>query len=259
MENEENEQPFDDFKTAQEIQLLRQRITGYAAAAVKVANIDRDWVNARLVRLGAEPVTGTAQYQINAAFTGNWGTTIFAQSRAEALEKFDEYRTAIANHGKLTGLFHGSGIYDVVFSPADPVFYSGPQDPLLLTSDLVTNLDDLKSGIRAFLKAAVTEQDWSYQHALNQAETMGLEPLPKLVNKAVQVPVTGNASVIVQVFDDGDEDAVQSAVTGMMDRHKKGILVVPDEIGSAFTLNRGGMSLELVDDGDEEHGPSFDD
>lgn len=258
MENEENEQ-VDDFKTAQEIQLLRQRITEYAAAAVKVANIDRDWINARLARLGAEPVYGTAKYQINAAFTGNWGTTIYAESRAEALEKFDEYRTAIANHGRLTGLFHGSAIYDVVFSGGEPVFYSGPQDPDLSGTVPPTSLDDLKSGIRAMLKAAVTEQGWSYQHALNQAETMGLEPLPKLVNKAVQVPVSGNASVIVQVFDDDGEDAVQSVVTGALARNKKGILVVPDEIGSAFTLNRGGMSLELVDDGDEEHDPSFDD
>jgi hypothetical protein len=245
-ENPEVQDGVDAYKEAQQEEALRQQITVRAYGAVKYGHVDRDWANAWLVRLGAQPVTGQAQYRINVPVTGNYGTTVTAGSRAEALEKFNQYVAQVAAAGKFTGSY--GGIYGIELTGAAPTFFSGPQDPTEYAGS-VPGLEGLKSGIRQMLKQAVTEQGWGHSYAVQALDQMGLEPLPTLHNKTVQVPVSGLTVLTVPVFADDDDEAVQAAVTGALTRAQS-VSIKPDEVGSVMSTRPDAMGLNLVD---EEH------
>lgn len=244
-ENPEVEEGKEAFAEAQQAELLRQKLSHLAAAAVAYG-VDRDWVNGRLVQLGAAPVTGQAQYKINVPITGNYGTTVTANSRTEALEKFAQYAERVAAAGQITDGHYCQGVYGVQLTGDAPSFFSGPQDPEPYNGT-VPGLDALKAGIRRMLMDGVTEQGWGHSHAVGQAiDVMGLEPLPELVQKKVTVPVSGTAQLTVNVFEGADE-AVQRAAVAAVARSKQ-IMVSPDEIGVAFEPRPDASGFKIVDD-----------
>lgn len=250
-ENPEVEEAKDAFAEAQQAEVLRQKLSQVAAGAVAYGNVDRDWVNERLVRLGASPVTGQAQYKINVPITGNYGTTVTASSRVEALEMFTKYAERVAAAGQITDGHHCQGVYGVQLTGEVPTFFSGPQDPEPYVGT-VPGLDALKAGIRRMLMDGVTEQGWGHSHAVHAIEIMGLEPLPELVHKTVTVPVSGTAQLTVNVFQGDDDQAVQSATTAWMGRAKQ-VIVTPDEIGLAFAPrpDASESGFKIVDEGDD--------
>lgn len=253
MKSFDNHEVFDDFKEAQLAQILRRQISEYATAAVQ-HGIDRDWVNTRLHHLGAASVTGPARYQINVPVTGNYGTTVTANSRAEALTKFNLYAQQAASRGHVgPGSYHCEGVYGVEFFGAEPVFHSGPKD-LDLSDVKDIDLAALREGIRQMIKLAVGGQGWSHGHAVVQLEEMGLEPLPALTTQSVRVPVNGTAQLEVSVFDGASDEEVQATITAAVARYKN-LVVTPEEVGAPLLLRSGGMSMELVDDvEDDDHG-----
>ena len=240
------------FEQAQQIQNLRQKITEAARGAVKYGHVDRDWVNARLNRMGAEMVTGTAKYQINVPIDGNYGVTVTAGSRKEALEKFNQYVSAVAASGEVRSKHCGEGVYGVTFTDDEPVFYSGPED--IEPSDAPDiSLDDLKAAIRQMLKQGVTEQGWGHSHAVASAEDMGLKPLPALTVKTVNVPVSGTTQLNVPVFEGDGDEVVQATVAGVMARTKH-VYMQPEEVGMAFLPRPDTsetMGLHIVDEDDD--------
>lgn len=243
MENDESA-----FAEAQQAEALRKEITQHARGAVKFGNVDRDWVNTRLARLGAEIVTGDAQYKINVRVLGDYGTTITAGSRTEAVEKFKQIVSNLAAAGQIRTARCGEGIYNVSFDDvAEPVFFSGPQDFVADADNPVPGLDALKDGIRQMIKQGVTEQGWGYSYAIAQLASMGLPTLPPMEYRTVNVPVTGTAEIVVSVFEDADDVVVQNAAEGVMTRAKS-VVIKPEEIGNAYVPRPDGMSMNLVDD-----------
>lgn len=244
-ENPEVEQAKDAFAEAQQAEALRTMIHEYATAAVQYGRVDRDWVNNQLNRMGAPLVTGSAQYKINAPIDAVYGTTVTANNRAEALEKFKAYFDTVLTAGEVRSDSYGHGVFQVTATGGQPVFFSGPQD--IDPGDELMHLDGLKTAIRQMLKHAVVEQGWRYPAAVAQLDAMGLEPLPKMTTKTVSVPVTGSAQINVRVFEgDGDAD-VQRASAVFMARAGD-VLVKPEEIGLAFTPRPDVAGFAIVDD-----------
>jgi hypothetical protein len=247
------------FAEAQAAEILRQQIGQYAANAVHYANVDRDWVNARLNRMGAPLVTGTAQYKIHAPIDAVYGTTITANSRVEALAKFQEFFGQVVAAGEFRRSNHGAGVFQITATGGKPVFFSGPED--VEPSDAeAPALEPLRAAIRQMLMDAVTTQGWGYSYAVSAAQDMGLEALPTLHTKTVTVPVTGTTQVGVLVFSDADDDTVQAAAQAMVSRTGY-VSVTPEEIGEAtWARPDAGMSLTMVDevvDKDEDTDDTF--
>lgn len=247
MENDQDS--VDAFAEAQKTEILRQQIAQYSAAAVRYGHISRNWVNTWLVRLGAPIVAGGAKYQINVPVTGVFGKTVYASSRAEALEKFSLEVSRVITVGQITD-GKCDGVYDVQFTGGSATFFSGPAD--LPEQGAVPGLDALKVDIRQMLKQGVSEQGWGHSYAVEAVAVMGLEPLPALVHKTVDVPVGGVARLDVTVFEGDDDEVVQHVVGGVMARAKQ-VTITPDEVGTMFAARPGGdMGLTLVDEDDED-------
>jgi hypothetical protein len=215
----QEEETVKDFGEAQQAHELRKQITEYAEEAA-YSGVDRDWVNRRLVAIGAQ-----------------------------ALEKFNQYLQNIIDQGEIAGFHYGDGVY-YVQSAGEAQFFSGPEDPPVVDPDNIPDLAGTREGIRALLKDAVTSQGWGYSYAASALEDMGLEPLPKLVPRTVQVPVSGTAQMKVMVFEGDDDEAVRKAVQGHI-RSTGSVSVVPDEVGAPFTDRSDlaeSMGLKIVDD-----------
>lgn len=248
-ENPEVEAAKNTFAEAQQAAKLREAINTYAAGAVNYANVDRDWVNNQLVRLGAEPIATAAEYRINIPITGDYGTTVVATSRAEAMKKFDGYVQHVLYKGEVRAASHGQGVFNVALNPAagPASLLAGPQDPPEFAGKM-PGLDALKDGIRAMLKQGVTEKGWGYSHAVNALDIMGLEPLPEPTNKTVEVPVSGTAKIVVPVFEGDGDEVVQAAAAAKLRRMDE-VIVKPEEIGSIMVSRSSeSMGLKLVDD-----------
>ncbi len=246
MENDEQ----NAFAEAQQAEALRQQITQRAANAVKYGKVDRDWVNAQLTRLGAEPVTGNAEYRINVPVNGVFGKTIKAASRAEALAIFAQHVARVAVARQITDGYHCDAVYQVEFSNQVPTFFSGPEDVTPVEVDKMPGLDALKAGIRQMLKEGITRHGWGHSDAVGALAAVGLEPLPPLECRSVHVPVSGTAQMTVYVFEGDGDEAAQAAAASLVRRMKQ-VAVTADEVGTAF-LSRSGLSetmgLTLMDD-----------
>lgn len=247
---------FNEESAAQE---LRDQIRVYARHAVNYGKVNRDWVNAQLVRLGAQPITDTAKYQISTPIIGNYGTTVHANSRKEALAKFAQYAADVAKKGEIRSDYHGQGVYSVQFATDyEPTFHSGPEDVEPYDGP-VPGFAGLRVAIRQMLMEGVTEQGWGHSYASDAADAMELDTLPPVVAKTVKVPVSGTATLTVNAFD-GDSEAadesVQRAVTGFMSRAGT-VVINPDEVGNWFyeRPSSGDAGFELLtndDDADDE-------
>lgn len=250
MENTDN----DAFADAQQAEILRQKISQYAARAVKYGKIDRDWVNTRLARIGAEPVTGSATYKINVAITGNYGATVTAATRADALNQFQKFSAKVAAARQFATNYCDEGVYNIAFTGEEPTFYSGPQDPPVDTEASTLDLDTLKDAIRQMLKDGVARQGWGIDYAAGALTDMGLEPLPTLHDKTVTVPVSGTATIVVPVFEGDDDEAVQLGAGAVLGRAQS-VSIKPDEIGWASWPTRPEgqdiMGLTLVDEDED--------
>lgn len=243
----------DAYSEAQTAQTLRDQIHNYAYSAVKYGRVDRDWVNGALARLGAEPVTGSATYRINIPVTGLLGFTINADDRAAALVAFNQRVQAAVADGVA---YHGGGRVFEIQTGGEPHFFSGPQD-VPETGDVPEmTLDELKAGIRKMLMDGVTAHGWGHAYAVDAVDAMGLEPLPPLTNKTVEVPVTGTHRLTVPVFEGADDEAVQRAAQAKLSTEKL-MQVSPEEVGEVTWARSSGGSvgLHLVDDEDGEDEP----
>lgn len=246
-ENPAVEEGKDAFATAQNAALLRQQISDYAAFAVTYGNVNREWVNQSLDRLGAKPVTGEAEYRLNVPVTGLFGMAIRAHTRVEALAKFN---ARLEQAKQVNDCHHrGYNVYGLAFDGSAPTFYSGPEDPQPVDDDAPVG-DALRVGIRDMLKQAVAGQGWGYSYAQNAAHVMGLAPLPALVHRSVNVPVSGTVAMDVAVFEGDDDDAVQQAAMATIGR-RGSVLVTPEEVGAAYPVRSDlaeSMGLKVVDD-----------
>lgn len=244
-----------EYTNAQQAETLREQATDFATAAVQWGKVDRDWVNGHLIRMGAQPVTVAAQYKINIPITGLLGLTVEAKSRAEALARFNDNLLKTVADGRVNGFFS-------VFDPqvhGELTFHSGPEDPQQPDENAPTlDAQGVRDAIRAMLKEGVSSQGWGHSYAQTALDDMGIEQLPALTTKTVQVPVSGTASVLVRVFEGDDDETVQKVTHDTIARSRRVVVDKPDEVGpvigdrSALT---GAMGLTLVDD--EDDGESF--
>jgi len=216
---------------------LRTNITGYTASAV-AGGVDRDWANSWLVRLGAQPVTGNATYRMNVPVTGVYGKTVIANSRAEAAQKFLEHVQRVAQAGQVTDHGECDAVYEVKFqepvTAADVTFFEGPEDPEP-SNDPAPGLDALKDGIRKMLMEGVTEQGWSYPRAKRAIAEMGLDALPAILYRSVQVPVSGTHQLTVRVFEGADEETLYRATASHI-RRSGLITISPEEMGATVSV-----------------------
>lgn len=225
----------DAYTEALQAQDLRDKLTDYATRATE-HGVDRDWANAWLRRLGATQITGTAEYRMNVPITGSYGWRCKASSRAEAAKRFLEQVQRVASQGKIVADGSYDNVYDVKFdepvTPADIVFYAGPEDPAE-SDEPVPGLDALKVEIRKMLMEGVSQKNWGYWYAQKALRDMGLDELPARVNHTVSVPVAGVARVTVQVFE-GDETAeIQKAAAAMVAGMGGHVTVQAEEVGDA--------------------------
>jgi hypothetical protein len=219
----------DAYTEATQANDLRKALTQAAKSAAKYSGVDRDWVNTRLVQLGADPITSRSEYRVSVAITGDYGRRISAHTRAEALELFQQELSRVLAAGKINIY---SDQYDNVYhvkTTAEPVFFSGPADAPE-ANDSIPGLAGLKDGIRNMLKEGVTEQGWGYQDAQAFLENAGLEKLPARVNHTVTVPVSGTTKVAVQVFEGDDVVALAAAVAAKLGKSSDWV-VTAEEMG----------------------------
>jgi hypothetical protein len=228
----------DAFDEAQQEQQLREKIGNAGANAVNYGNLDRDWVNNWLTRLGANPVTGEAEYRINQPITGLFGRTIKATSRTEALAKFNAEVAVVTRAGKIVHHQSYNNVYRVTFADTAPTFHSGPED-VAPAADVITGLDNLKAAIRTMLREAVTEQGWSYRGAQQILDAMGLEKLPERVVRNVQVPVSGMATLAVTLFEEDGVEGLRRSTAAAVRRQGELVTVKAEEIGEANLVAQG--------------------
>lgn len=214
---------------------LRDMIYDYVSDAVIYGNVNKEWANTWLARLGANTLQGKNEYRLNVPIVGVYGRRVTASSRAEALKLFNEHVERVAAAGKITADGSYDNVYHVTFPNAgaasQPEFFSGPEDPDTETPELTG--DELKAQIRAMLREGVAEQGWDHSYANRALENMGLEPLPALVKKMVDVPVMGTATIGVRVFEGDDPNAVAEAAVARLRRYPKAVVSVVEvgEVG----------------------------
>lgn len=225
----------DAYTEALQAQDLRDKITDYATRATK-HGVDRDWANEWLRRLGANQITGTAEYRMNVPLTGSYGWRCKAGSRAEAAQRFLEQVQRIASTGKITADGSYDNVYDVHFNEpvtaADVVFYAAPEDPAESTEP-VPGLDALKVEIREMLMEGVSQRNWGYRYAQQALRAMGLDELPARVNHTVSIPVSGVTRVTVQVFEGDLAEVIQKAAASKVAQLGSSLVVQPEEVGEA--------------------------
>lgn len=247
-ENIEVEQAKDAFAEGQAAEKLRTQLTKSVAGFVSHGG-DRDWANAQLVKLGAAPISGTSEYRMNIPITGAYGWRCKANSRAEALERFQQQVTRLTGAGKITADGSYDNVYELKFV-GEPVFYSGPEDPDLSAADDL-DLDGLKAGIREMFKQGIAGHGWNVGYATRAIASMGLDPLPSVSAKAVQVPVSGTATVSVMVFEGDDQADVQASAAAALARQGS-VYLKPEEIGTVAVPVDADPMAEDVADGDED-------
>lgn len=219
----------DAFAAAHKDQMVREQIAQYTRQAISYGHVNRDWANSWLAKLGAAVITGTAEYRMNVPITGAYGWRCKATSRAEALEVFQRQVARVASAGKITA----DGSYDNVYELAivgGPVFYSGPEDVPATAEPLAG--DELRAAIRDMLKEGVSQRNWGHRYANEALDDMGIDQLPALSVRTVEVPVSGIHRVTVTVFEGEGDDAVQQAVTAKVGSAKN-INITADEVGTA--------------------------
>lgn len=225
----------DAYTEAIQAQDLRDKITDHATRATKYG-VDRDWANEWLRRLGANQITGTAEYRMNVPLTGSYGWRCKAGSRAEAAQRFLEQVQRIASTGRITADGSYDNVYDVHFdepvTASDVVFYAGPEDPAESTEP-VPGLDVLKVEIRKMLMEGVSQRNWGYRYAQQALRAMGLDELPARVDHTVSIPVSGVARVTVQVFEGDLAEVIQKAAASKVAQLGSSLVVQPEEVGEA--------------------------
>lgn len=227
---------------------LRKALTEFAKGQVKYNSVDRDWINDRLVQLGADPVTSRAEYRISTPITGDFGRRVTAHSRNEALELFQKELDRVLAAGKIN---INSDRYDNVYHVevvGEPVFYAGPADAPE-PNDSIPGLAGLKTGIRAMLKEGVAEQNVNYHQAKTFLDEQDLEALPTLVTHVATVPVSGMAKVTVTAFEGDDPEALQAAVVAKMAKAPDW-MVTAEEVGTPV-INEKAKADEEGDEGDD--------
>jgi hypothetical protein len=226
--------------------LLRTEIASRAASAVQYGAVDREWANTWLLRIGAQPVTGTSEYRMNVPITAVLGWRTQASSRAEAVAAFKEQIDTVAQIGKITYCSRADrqyAVYDLTIpDPAAIGFFSGPADPPEAV-DPVPGLDGTKTLIRDMLREGVAEHGWGHTYANAALDDMGLEPLPGMSWRHIDVPVTGTATLQLRVFDDATDDAVQRAAQAALAKAPQ-VSVKAEEIGAV----RDSSSWKMVDE-----------
>lgn len=224
----------DAYTEGLEAQEIRTKLTKWATGAVN-HGVDRDWVNGWLTHLGAEPITGQAEYRMNIPITGVYGWRCKASSRSEAAERFLEQVQRLADAGKITADGSYDNVYELKFdepvTATDVNFYSGPED-VDTAGPGVEGLAALKSGAREMLVHGVTDRNWGYRYAVKAAEDMGLEPLPALATRTVEVPVSGTVLMSVRMFEDADDAAVQRVVANQIKKQGGNVAMKPEEMGT---------------------------
>lgn len=223
----------------------------------------REWANQYILTpLGIENL-GTrerSEYRINIAITGNYGRRVSATSRKEALAEFFKYLQATLGKGKITA----DGSYDNVYrvalvEGAEPVFYSGPEDPEDLAANRPATVADLKARYREILMALRLADGSNVPAETYNAElkNLGLDPLPPVQTYTVQVPVAGTTTLTVRGYDE------TSALEGMGAQLAHGVTLTPDAVGPAtLTVTSGAgtpSSTPDEDDDDDEDSDGEDD
>lgn len=217
---------------------LRAAIHDATARAVD-HGVDREWANKWLRKLGAEPVTSSAEYRLNTPITGLLGMTVHASSRAAAAEIFKQWVADLG--GKINDCYsRGFNVYNIELTAdaTEPTFYSGPEDPEDdgELPDKLT-LDQLKNAIRDMLIEGVAERSWRYNYARDTAAALNLEPLPTVSRRNVRVPVSGVTNISVLAFTDADDDQLRRTVNAYLRRNASlGVAIVPDEMGDVEVL-----------------------
>lgn len=246
----------DPYSEAQQAQQLLGKIHDYAYNAVKYGKVDRDWVNGSLVRLGAKPISTRARYQLNIPITGLLGQTVTASSRDEARKIFQQSISHVFQDQPVDGS-RCLRVFQVEAQNDDIQFFSGPQDVQVPEEPVVLTLAELKAAIRHMLKTGVSQHGWGHSYAVDALDTMGIEPLPALVQKSVDVPVSGTYRLSVEVFEGDTDEAVQAAATSAL-KGAQTVPVKPEEVGEAQWARSSGetMGLHLVG-GDQEDDEVF--
>jgi len=211
---------------------LRKLVTQFAGSAVR-HGVDRDWANGWLRSLGAAPIAGENIYKVNVKVTGDFGRTIKAATRADALRIFQAHVARINGDGKITPQNCDDRIYHVQFGD-EPVFASGPEDPSDSDTPELT-LDELKTNIRVMLMQGVAEQNWGYRWAQSALDHMGLPQMPKRTYKTVEVPVSVSAPVTITAFE-GDDDATLTALAARKLAQLSSVSGKPVEIGDGVVV-----------------------
>lgn len=220
-----------------DMQTMRTLLHEAARNAVYYGDTDKNWANSWLARLGAETINVKSEYRINVPITGVYGRRITASSRAEALRVFQSHVERVAKAGKITADGSYDNVYKVALNPAagDVQFYSGPEDA---DTEAALELDEdgLKQQIRAMLREGVSTQSWRLDYANDTLGQMGVDPLPEVVQKTVDVPVMGTATVSVIVFADEQNDADVREKAKKIIAAKPTVKTVVSEIGDEIAV-----------------------
>lgn len=231
---------------------LRSKIAQYGAAAVR-HNVDKDWVNGWLTALGAKTVSGDGNtYRMSVQVAGDYGRTIKAASRADALAIWERHIARVKGDGKITPQNCDDRIYHVVFGD-EVTFVSGPEDPSGEVPELT--VAELETKIQAMLRQGVSEQGWGYRWANAALAHMSLPELPGRTYRQVQVPVAVVVPMSIAAFD-GDSDELVAELAARRLANTTMISGKPTEIGTP-EVEAASAAGAIDDDNDDNDDHDF--
>lgn len=179
---------------ADRLTALREIMFETAQKWVDSGEITAEWANKKLAKLGVtQRIAQEVPYILRVAVTAELSLTVYASTRAGALEKANE---------RLTG--NGNASVTKVAGAGVPEFVSGPEDPDVALAAAPQTVDDTLVILREVLMLGnISGPKWNCNDGTNAVlASYGLPQLPVRRMFTVDVAVEGSMKTTVQAYDE---------------------------------------------------------
>lgn len=213
----------DDRDEATMLAALREYIAATARRWVRDCTYDAAWANKKFAKLGmTDRIETENHYIMTAAVTGTAEVGVYANSRAEALEK--------AN----ARLSNRSALISSISVTSDPVFTSGPEDPAPVSPDGPQTVDATLTMLREIiLLGHISGPKVCQAEADRVLASFGLAPIPERKTFVVSRPVTAEMRTTVEAY---DEASAQRVAGWRWDNDRTGYKTVNAEVTDEATV-----------------------
>jgi hypothetical protein len=187
-----------DMPEVTKLAALRGYIAATARKWVHDCTYDAAWANKKFAKLGmADRIGQENYYTVTATVTGTAQVGVYANSRAEALEK--------AN----ARLSDRDPLISSISVTSDPVFTSGPEDSAPVNPDGPQTVDATLTMLREIiLLGHISGPKVCQVEADRVLASFGLAPIPERKTFTVAVPVEAVMKTTVEAYDEASASRV---------------------------------------------------